>query len=248
MANAAGGPELASTPIARGSCGTAVVCLPTVVGTASVAQYLRFAAFLNGKRDVWYTPLSGFRDGQKLPVKIDEATDQVADLVIASIGDRPFCLLGHSAGGVIAWALAERMLARGIAPSGVVLLDTFFAGDDLTRQQSIELAQGMRALATEHTGNQEMFVPAALTAMGRYFALIKSYTPANLSLPGLSVRCETPLGGGSANTSGVAEELCSDHVVIPGDHFSIINKHAADAAGVVDNWIVELERKGNPKR
>ncbi|MEU9971276.1 polyketide synthase dehydratase domain-containing protein [Streptomyces malaysiensis] len=67
----------------------------------------------------------GFEPGEALPATLDALVTAQAIAVRAAAAEGPLVLLGRSAGGWVAHAVAERLESEGAAPAAVVLVDTY---------------------------------------------------------------------------------------------------------------------------
>ncbi|WP_445160783.1 type I polyketide synthase [Mycobacterium sp. Dal123C01] len=233
--------KLAATKIAQGPGTVALVCLPTFIAPAHVYQYSAFAEQFDGKRDVWFVPVPGYSEGEVLSNGLSDVVDSLADSVVEVTAGQRFCLLGHSGGGVLAHAVAERLHARNITPSAVVLVDTYFAADKLRPE--------FKAKLTERLFNgevrRELVGATQLTAMAHYLNMFESWTPTTLpAVPSLFVRPAIPLSPLEMGMTRIAPQLCIDDVVVRGDHFSMFGNHADVAANDVNKWLQPLDNTG----
>ncbi|HZB47786.1 MAG TPA: SDR family NAD(P)-dependent oxidoreductase, partial [Mycobacteriales bacterium] len=110
--------------LASGAAPTKLVCVPSFVVGSGPHQFMRFADRFDGVRDVFACSLPGFRGSEPAPGSWDAAVEVLERSVRGAVGDGPYVLVGYSIGGVVAHSLAARMEAAGLAPAGVVLLDT----------------------------------------------------------------------------------------------------------------------------
>ncbi|WP_226938894.1 amino acid adenylation domain-containing protein [Janthinobacterium sp. FT14W] len=87
-------------------------------------------------------------DGTEPAHSVAEAAEQNIQAMRAQQAHGPYCLIGHSYGGVVAYEMARRLLERGESVSSLVLLDSLapacmqaHAGE----QHAVELLMDMRA-------------------------------------------------------------------------------------------------------
>ncbi|WP_158679362.1 thioesterase domain-containing protein, partial [Streptomyces sp. Tu 6176] len=142
----------------------------------------------------------------------------------------PVVLLGRSAGGWVAQAVAERLAAAGAAPQAVVLLDTH-PSPDADRDRALP------AMTVDMLHRAARFAsaePDRLTAMARYAELFAGWVPRRLAAPTLFVRARDPLPG---TGSAPPWPLPHTEVTVPGDHFTLLEEHARTTALAVHDWL-----------
>jgi candicidin polyketide synthase FscB len=232
------GRELRPVRLTVGPGRPTVVCFSSFVALAGVHQYARLAAAFRGERDVWALSVPGFLKDERLPKSRDVVIEMQARAVLAAVGDEPFVLMGSSGGGLMAHAAAAVLEELGTPAAAVVLLDTYPATEDspLVKFEA-ELIDGMF--------DREQFTAldaSRLTAMSRYFDLFGGWQPGKLSAPTLLVRASEPIvtsladGDGEWQTTWDGAHTTLD---VPGNHFTMMESHAADTARAVREWIAE---------
>ncbi|CAO5171332.1 Acyl transferase domain-containing protein/thioesterase domain-containing protein [Frankia sp. AiPs1] len=223
--------------IARGPARPPVICFSSFVALGGVHQFLRFASFFRGERDVSVVALPGFEDDEPLPTSVHALIDLLAETVAIHGAAAPPVLLGASSGGLLAVAAARALERRGLHPAAVVLLDTYLASDQAIAQFQDVLVGGM----FEREGAFVAMNDTRLTAMGWYCDLFADWAPEPMSTPVLLVRASEPL------VDVAPEDLATDwrsswpnaHTVldVPGNHFTIGEQHAEVTSGVVRDWL-----------
>ncbi|MEY9969559.1 acyl transferase domain-containing protein/thioesterase domain-containing protein/acyl carrier protein [Streptacidiphilus sp. MAP12-16] len=242
--------------LSEGPEGPALICLPSLLAISGPHQYARLAAAFRGRRAVSALPLPGFVDGEPLPATAEAILELGAQAVLRATGGGPFVLLGHSTGGLLAQSTAARLEELGASPSGVVLVDTYpFDGDGRAEDLLPVLAGAMLA-------REGAYVPmddARLTAMGGYIRLFADREPAEIAAPTLLVRATEPLtapghgvGGAAPEASGARESWPQasgpqsswplEHTTLDGrgDHFTVMEEHAAETAALIEGWLREV--------
>ncbi len=226
-----------SVQLAAGEGTPKLICFSSYVALAGVHQYARFASPFRGDLDVHALPAPGFVKGEALPNSVRAVAEVQADSVLRVAGGAPFVLVGSSSGGMLAHAAAERLEERGTPPLAVVLLDSYLPREDspLDRFRD-ELFGGM-------FDREEVFAPmdvARLSAMSWYFRLMAGWEPAALSVPLLLVRSSEP----PVDDGRLAPEEWQTHwdtadfvVDVPGNHFTMVEDHAATTAETVRGWL-----------
>ncbi|MEF9901724.1 SDR family NAD(P)-dependent oxidoreductase [Streptomyces sp. P9-A2] len=235
--DSAGAPGAALEPVtlARGGAGPRLVCFPALSALSGPQEYARFGVGLRGLRPVLAVRHPGFGPGEALPATLDALVTAQTATVRAAAGDAPLVLVGRSAGGWVAHAVAERLEAEGFAPLAVVLVDTYPSSDDQD--------QALSAMTTDMLHRAAEFLPAGpdrLTAMAGYFELFAGRQPSRLVSPTLFVRARDPLPGAEpAPVWG----LPHTEVTVPGDHFTVLEEHARTTALAVHHWLAGPDRR-----
>ena len=197
-------------------------------------EFARVAAPLRGSREVAAVPLPGYGRGERLPATMDIALDWLAEAVLTYAAGRKFVLFGHSAGAIVAHALARRLEAEGDCPAGLVLGDLYLPGDTTMSGWDNELSEGAFAREDEYVPMDDL----RLTAMAWYARIFWLWQPAAVEAPTLLVRASEPLGpvpdGQRWQSSWAAAESVVD---VAGNHFSMVGDHAPATALAIDSWI-----------
>lgn len=102
-----------------------------VGGMTGAALYLRPLADALGEHQPFFAFQAPGLDGKAPP--LDSSVSALADLyleeLLATQPDGPYTLAGHSFGGLVAYAMAGRLHARGQRVRRVILLDTMLFGE-----------------------------------------------------------------------------------------------------------------------
>ncbi|WP_245929806.1 type I polyketide synthase [Allonocardiopsis opalescens] len=223
----------APVPLAAGPRAPALVCLPSLVMVSGPQEYARFAAGLRGERDVVVLPHPGFGAGEPLPATVAAAVDAQTEAAVRAAGGTPFALVGRSSGAWLAHAVAARLEARGQGPQALVLLDPPSPDDEVT----LQVIEAGVAAREQDIGLTDT---ARLTAMGGYVRLFETWRPEPVAAATLLLRPEHPV----RDRSGTELAPFTWHpphteVRVPGDHFTMLEEHAADAARAVAGWLAE---------
>jgi pimeloyl-ACP methyl ester carboxylesterase len=179
------------TRIARGAMQPGLICFPSFVGKSDVYQYARFAAAFRGIRDISVLPHPGFLEGEPLPASAEALVRSHANAVRKCADGAPFVLLGYSAGGLVAHAVAAQLETLGIAPAAVVLIDTYSPEDSETW---LEAKPGVEKtmLARNDDPGDDSRGDSWVTAMARYFSF-NWWDVREIAAPTLSVRVTEPV-------------------------------------------------------
>ncbi|MBM2623629.1 SDR family NAD(P)-dependent oxidoreductase [Actinoplanes sp. LDG1-06] len=222
--------------LARGGA-PALVCLPPMVGRSGPHQYARFAAGLRDRRDVSVLPHPGFRSGEPLPADREALVRAHAEATLGLAAGRPFVLAGYSSGGLVAHAVAAELERRGEPPQAVVLLDTYRPDAGERFDELIpRVLDGLLARQTRMAGDgAEAGGDAWLTAMARYLQF--DWTPATLGVPVLLVQAADPMPGTTGDGWRAGWPGAGTTLTVRGDHFTMLETHAAGTAGAVHEWL-----------
>ncbi len=217
-------------PLAVGGAGPRLLCFPALSALSGPQEYARLGAGLRGVQPVSAVRHPGFGSGEALPADMDALVTAQAATVRAAAAEGPLVLLGRSASGWVAHAVAERLEAEGAAPVAVVLLDTYPPGHgDRDRALSAMTSDMVRRAAEFASADLDR-----LTAMAGYFELFGAWKPAALTCPTLYVRARDPLPGAEPAPDW---SLPHAQVTVPGDHFTILEEHARTTAMAVHQWL-----------
>ena len=235
--------ELGAVPkpvrLSTGSTAPALVCVTSILGKSDPSQYARLARACQGHRDVWALCQPGFRRGELLPTSLDALLEVHIATVRRYLTYAPVILIGQSASGLIANALASGLEAAGVAPAGVVLLDTYPPEkyDVLLRMGDAgadELAQRLERLDDPSDGLVDQWGDAWVTAMVRYYEF--EYTAQPTAAPTLLLRAQE----GRPNwPDDWRSEWYFEHdtIDVPGNHFTMMEDHVNSTAAAIETWL-----------
>ena len=223
--------------LSEGSNALRLFCVPSPMGMGSAHQYARFAAPMRGEYGLAVLPLPGFADGDQLPASAAAVVEVLADVVSKAADGDPFVLVGYSAGGLFAHAVAECLERLGVHPTAVVLLDTVHTlGEGDTAP--IDRMLGGLADREEWIGP---FTGSRLSAMGRYVRLTAE-CPVDrpIRTPVLLVRAERSMGADAPQTSWHTPHSVLE---VAGDHFSMMEDNAVSTAEALMRWLEPATRE-----
>ncbi|MGN5633350.1 thioesterase domain-containing protein, partial [Streptomyces sp. AC154] len=229
---ALGTPPAALT-VATGPALPRLICFPALSALSGPHEYARFGLTLQGRRHASVLPNPGFLPHEAMPATLDAFVSAQAAAVLACADGEPFVLLGRSAGGWVAHAVAEHLERTGSGPSGVVLIDTF-PGDSGNRTEDGSALSAMTVGMLDKAAQFASAESDRLTAMAGYLERFSGWEPAELSAPTLFVRASDPLPGIEAAPTW---SLPHTEVTVPGDHFTVLEEHARTTALAVHDWL-----------
>ncbi|MEU3170038.1 beta-ketoacyl synthase N-terminal-like domain-containing protein [Streptosporangium sp. NPDC006930] len=223
--------------LAGGAAPPRLICVSSSTVTGGVHQYARFAAHFRGERHVSALPLLGYALGEGLPATIDVALGSIAESIVQASEGEPFVLVGHSAGGILAYGAAGVLEKSGISPEAVVMMDSFHprAGGD-SQMLSEQVLQYIMQMETVFGG----FNTARLSAMGHWSAITHGIELADVRAPVLFVQCTEPFSEVEPESDyWRATPFDPSHTVrtIEANHFSMLAEKAEDTARLVDGWL-----------
>ncbi|WUV15625.1 acyltransferase domain-containing protein [Streptomyces sp. NBC_01485] len=228
--------------LTSGGDGPALVCFPSFAGKSGGHQYARLAAGARGDQDVWVLPAPGFVAGEPLPADLDALVGLHADDVERCTDGAPFALLGHSAGGWLAHAVAVELVRRGARPAALVLLDSYAPGSPVLPHIGDYIGRSMAESPAE--GAAALLDDTVLTAMGGIARVFAGWRPAGLDVPALQVRATEALPEPGFPESGWQARWpgrpAPDEVDVPGDHFTMITEHAGTTLDAVRTRLSSL--------
>jgi acyl transferase domain-containing protein/short-subunit dehydrogenase/acyl carrier protein len=224
--------------LADGPAGPRLVCVSTPMVTGGPYQLARIASAFRGVRTVSAVPLSGFVAGESLPATAEAAVDLLTHQVLDAADGEPFVLVGYSAGGVLAHAVACGLeSAGGARAEGVVLLDSYRI--DSFTGGGAPLSNDFVAGTLELESSFGRFDSARLSTMGRYGRLMPDVDPGTVAAPTVLVRCLEWFGDGDG---ALAEpwHAGQDVRTLHANHFTMLAERAGETARIVEEWVGEL--------
>ncbi|CAN7769068.1 thioesterase domain-containing protein [Rhizobium leguminosarum] len=111
-----------------GAGGPAAYCLPPVNGIPTLYRFL-LPDIGDRVRLIGVPTLGVFLDVPPLPTLEDQA-NSIVSRISMDLEPGNFLLLGYSMGGKVAYETAIRLSAMGLPPKEIVIIDSFFGGDN----------------------------------------------------------------------------------------------------------------------
>jgi hypothetical protein len=231
------GPLPEATRLAQGDERPLLVCFPTIAGPPDRRHYAGFAAALENHHDVWHVPLPGFAAGERLPATVDAVVELLSDTARKCVGEAPFALVGQCAGGWFAHEVAHRLEGLGMAPAGVVLMDTYPPDDS-----AVVFETAMNNGMWERVRSLVPVDHAMVSALGGYIRVFADWSPAEIATPTLLLRARDPFPGRTGEPLegfDIRPSWTLPHTVVevPGNHLNMLADHAGSTARCVHDWL-----------
>ncbi|MFD9702976.1 SDR family NAD(P)-dependent oxidoreductase [Lentzea sp. NPDC059081] len=228
----------APVKLAGGDGTPALLCFPGFSAVSGPHEYAKFAAELRGVRDVWALPEPGYVDGEALPTDLEALVRLHAEAVRRC--GVPAVLVGRSASGMLAYAVAEHLERAGEAPEAVLLMDSFSPG--ISRLRPWLEPSLMETVLAKESGFA-LRNDTRVTAMGRYHEFFSGWRPEPIATPTLLLRATEPysdqLGDPVDDATDWRAFWETPHLTldVPGSHFSILEGDSASTARAVQDWL-----------
>ncbi|WP_456356012.1 SDR family NAD(P)-dependent oxidoreductase [Goodfellowiella coeruleoviolacea] len=227
--------------LAKGDADPLLICFPSFAPVAGPHEFARFAASFQRSREVWAIPQPGFIKGQRLPATIEALALMHAAAVRDRAGDRPFVLVGRSASGWLAQEIAYQLEAQGgRLPTAVVLMDS----SSPEHMAKTGVANAMGGAMADRESGFDLLSDVRLAAMGGYSRIFDGWRPKPVVTPTLLLSALDPFSPDLLDPANPHHadwrsfwELPHEAVDVPGDHFSILEKHADSTAAAVEKWL-----------
>ncbi|SDL53403.1 type I polyketide synthase, partial [Nonomuraea jiangxiensis] len=241
--DAADAPARTPVVLATGPRRPRLFCLNSPMAFGGPHQFVPLATEFREVRDLAVLPVPGFVREESLPASLDALVHGLARMVTggAGVAAEPYALVGYSAGGVFAHALAGALTEAGQGPAAVILLDTHVPGAGESAGVWSSIVGGL----LDREAVFGPFTAARLSAMGWYAALLSQWRPAELAAPTLFIRANqgvaTPGGTAAGVGAGWSPVLTSGMAVreVAADHFSILESEARQTAAVIEEWLAQ---------
>ncbi len=229
--------DTSSIQLAEGAAVPSLICFPTILAMSGPHQFAGFARSFRDIRAVSALAWPGFVGDEQLPATLAAAIETQANAVQRSSPDAPAVLVGYSAGGLLAYAVARQLERMGSAPAAVVLIDTYPLGNE-------SLTELLQLLMARMVQNKEMTATvsdARLTAMGAYMRLLEGWEPTHVDVPTLLLQAAEPMPGMSVDREWRSSwAFPHDTVEVPSNHFALVEENAQLTAQAIESWLATI--------
>jgi thioesterase domain-containing protein len=232
-----GARDFARRPVrlSTGFAPEALVCFPALLALCGPQQFARLSKGFRGLREMLVPHVPGFLAEERLPASMDVAIAYQISAIEAAVGrDRPLILAGYSTGGAFAYLLAHQLEATGRRVSAVVLLDTYPpAPGGLSTEQMSAIVRHLRS----NREWRDYLNETRLTAMGWYTGALAAVDLRPVEAPTLLLRASQPMAAVDCDDWEAWWPFPHETRDAPGDHYSMMQLHAATAAQTVESWL-----------
>ncbi|SCG47100.1 Acyl transferase domain-containing protein [Micromonospora zamorensis] len=217
--------------LAEDGGGPRIIACCTTSLMAGPQEYARLAGALRGRYQISALVNPGYQEDEPAPADLAAALRLQVRAIRADVGAEPFILLGHSAGGLVANALAAELEAEGVGPAAVVLLDSYPPADAVLGRWIPELLDGLD-LDDAGVADQRYL------AWASYVRHYGDFEPLPTSAPTLLVRAGEPLGT-VPDDRDWRPSWQHPHTVADatGDHFTMVGDQVDRTAQTVHDWL-----------
>ncbi|MGV9300090.1 SDR family NAD(P)-dependent oxidoreductase, partial [Amycolatopsis sp. NPDC003676] len=237
LAGEAAAQRPAAQLLARGAAAPALICIPSFLPGSGPHQFARLARELSGERQVSALRLPGTRAGDDLPPTWAALIESLAAAVASELERNPVALIGYSAGGAIAHAVARRLEDDGGELTGVAMIDTY--SPEALELNRLVLTDALGQILSR--GNELTPVDDhGLVAMAGYLRIYPEREARALAAPTLNLRASMTLSS-FGDADAVPEWQHRGPIEhIEADHFSIIEEQAPKTAAHLRRWLDSL--------
>nr|WP_257902939.1 type I polyketide synthase [Saccharothrix obliqua] len=235
-------------PLAEGDELPKLICLPSISTWEPALNFSSLSAEFTGKADVTVVVPPGYETDAPVASSWSALVDVLASVVRDQAGGKPYLLVGYSSGGAQAHAVTAALERSGNPPLGVVLVDTYTSDRIPLRLQAFFQRQYQAVTRPENYSFEK------ITASVLYIGLHNGEweVDQDLTTPVLMLEAadppETPEGEQPLADDEWRHEWPGPHerITLPGDHFTIMSRHADHVAEAIVTWCSKVGGRGVP--
>jgi hypothetical protein len=228
------------TRLAAGDTRPALACMIAPVAPMIDTSDSMLATGLPEPRDVSSYRPPGFVEGERIPANPETLFRAYGDAVLQDAGLDPVVLVGYSSGGWIAHGVAGCLTEMGRPPAAVALLDTYWPGTALGKEQSQHMRMQAERWVLMSEDNETAPLNYQLIVQGAYRSIIfGGWRPRPLKVPTLLVRAADYMSGESkpADVQASTGEIYHQVVTVPGNHYTMISRNSQSLGTAVHEWL-----------
>ncbi|MGW0515989.1 type I polyketide synthase [Crossiella sp. NPDC003009] len=210
--------------------------------------YTYLHSALRPASEVWSLWAPGFDGDIPLPADRPALFRMLARAVLSRFADTPYVLVGYSSGGYLAHGLVEQLEADGVEVPALVLIDTYLPEAEAaqTEVQSEFMQEQIRRrdlmTASVAQPGRTATTTGQIGAMGGYNRMFGDWTPQPVRAPILHLTARDGVGGIAVNPTDrrFPRSLVHRQESVPGDHFTMLSRHAEEVASRLHAWLPEI--------
>ena len=159
---------------------------------------------------------------------LKEVADHTTQVINAL--DKKPAVIGHSTGGLLAYAATDQCARDGVGPAAVVLVDTYAA--EAMHRLTVPVLDRM----LEAGRAQPEMTDETLTAMVAYLGMLREWDPPAPAAPTLLVTAAQHLTG-ATGANGATWPHRDATVEVAADHLTILEEEADASGRAIEDWL-----------
>jgi acyl transferase domain-containing protein len=235
-------PAQAQSPSVRlsaGEGGPLLVCVPSIVPNGGPHEYAKLARNLGAEQAVTSLHWPGFAKLEPLPASVAVAAEMQVAAIDRIADGAPVVLTGHSTGGALAYAVAQRLQELGRPAAALVMVDSYHPSQTAfaTSEDRETQAIGLAVLGRLAGGESGLALDdIRVTATVAYLRLLAELEVKPLDCPVLLLTAADPLLPG-ADAWRAQWEVPHEAIEIPGSHLTVLDTEVTSTAAVIESWL-----------
>ena len=227
---------------------------PTIVGLTPPIfpnldlPYSYLHAGLRPASDVWSLWAPGFAGEAPLPADLPALLHMLAKPLRRELDGTPLIIAGYSSGGWLAHSLAAHLEQQGVPVRALLLIDSYLPEEEMdqteTRREFMREQIRRRDLLGMSVNHPDRMATTSgqIVAMGGYGRMFTGWRPGPLDAPILHLRASEVVAGvpTSSEDHTFPSELAHRVRTLPGDHFTILSRHADLISQNLHDWLPEV--------
>ena len=232
---------------------TALICIPSITMLSGIHEFRSLASAACGRLTLRSVPIPGFHPGEPLPTSERVLLAFLAESIERFLNEYDnYALIGHSTGGMLAYALSGYLNEKRRPPVGVALVDTYmpeeFIDKDTTDKKisTNNISRSLDCRIISDARSTGLINETRLTASITYESIFSKWRPSPTDTPVLvalakNLQDDTTTNRDRVNLwESVTKARHFSWAEIPGDHFDVMTKNSPHLATLLDDWITSL--------